>query len=764
MNKSILWGAIILIALFTFLIWAGFLQLPNKTTVASKAVPKDAIAVLQIPNLSNVIGSLEKSIYFNALQKWEWLEALCDATNLLNQLSEDEPMFSDTEKIISSLHLNQQKKVELLHILPAEKYGNKPFKFFRKAFVNEKDKIQPKTFKGVTIYKAQTNVNNFTNIVFAECEDLILFSKSVALIEKSISTLKADIVNEESIVIKPHKLSSKTPQFSLYLNFEQYAKSQQTLQNDKTTALNKWIGENTNLFNGDVFATSGKLVINGAFKHQNLFLKALHANAGSSKFDLRAFIPESITGFRWYGVNNFYAFLESYLEQTDVEQANWLLNISEGLGNECLINWHNSSATELSFLFSITDLEKVGNSLDDSFSKASSNKIKSLKQNALINFVASQTEFNQLKAASLWYTFHAGYLMIANSKKIIENNIAELKTGKTLHQSQHFIDFESNLISNAVSIIYLKNDRLDTWIDQQFSNFNSSQQTEVQNFHPIIVQLYPAKKDLYLHTTVAYKGKGLAQKIDFDFEQPVIKKFFDKKPKKSKWQNLVGEKIMNGPHQFLNHYTGVNESLVQDGNHTLYLIDPQDSILWKKKLDGPILGGIRAIDYYQNNKLQILLNTSYSIYLIDRKGRDVNTFPVKLDQHASNPLSLVHYKDLNKIRYFVIGEKGKLMGFNKDGTTLKGWKFNESVGEVEQPLLHFISDKKDYLCVVNKEGLVYMFSRNGTLRTNHPIQLNIKNIQSLSAKEGTNGNKYLHITYNKNKTMGVKIDGSVIDN
>jgi len=589
MNKSILWGAIILIALFAFLIWAGFLQLPNKSTIASKAIPQNAIAVFQIPEFARVMGELKKGTYYSDLKTWNWLEAFTDATDLINQLSIDEPQFNVSEIIVTSLHLNKQKEIELLHILPAQKYGTKPFQFFRKTFVSEKDKIQPKTYKGITIYQAQTSTTNFPKIVFAECEDLILFSKSLSLIEKSISTLKADIIDENSMVIKPNKLKSKTPQMGLHLNLTNYIASQKQLQKGKVTPLINWIDENTTLLNGDVFATPGKLVVNGELKHENIFLKALQMNAAKNNFELKAFIPESVSGFRWYGVNNFYTFLEIYLEQEDIEQADWLLNISEGLGNEWLINWHNSSATEFSFLFTISDLENVGNALDDSFNKETSSKIKPLKKNALVNFVASQSEFNLSEAESLWYAFYAGHLIMASSKKTLEKSLTELKTGKTIHQTQNFIDFESNIISNSVSIIYLKNQHLDTWLKQQFSNFSSSHLNALQNFYPLILQLYPAKKSLYVNATVAHKGKGLSQKIDFDFEQPVIKKFFDPKPTvNNKWQKIAGEKIINGPHKFKNHYSGLPESLVQDANHTIYLISEKDSILWKKKLDGTL--------------------------------------------------------------------------------------------------------------------------------------------------------------------------------
>jgi len=707
MNKSILWGAIILIALFAFLIWGGFLQLPNKSIEVSKAIPANAIAVFQMNDYPQVFQKIKQAAYYIDLNKMDWVEAITDATELLNQLSKEKDGLNEYAKVITSLHLNTNSEIELLHILPSTKYGDKPFRFFRKAFINEKDKIEPRTYKGETIYRAQTAVNNFSNIAFAECDGLILFSKSVNLVEKSISALKEPL-SKPYLKVKPHKLAGKTPQIGILINSENFTTAQKEFQKGKNTALLNWLEENTIQFNGDIFATSNKLVINGQFNHDDLFYKTLAANASKNDFKLKAFIPESITGFRWYGVNNFYTFLETYLEQEDVEQADWLLNLSEGLGNEWLINWHNSDATDITYIFAVSDIEKVGIAIDADFNEQASTKIKPLKQTALLNFVASQPEIEQNKAASLHYTFHADYLIIGTSKKLLEKTITELKTGKTIYQTQHFIDFESNLIANAVSVVYLKNNELNTWLNQQLSYLNNAKQAVLQKFDPVILQFYPTNKGLFLHGTLAYEGKGLSEKINFDFEppkpKPMFKKFFDEKPKDTKWQKLVGEKIINGPHNFLNHYTGLNESLVQDANHTLYLVNKKDSILWKKKLDGAILGGIHSIDYYQNNKLQILLNTPHSIYLIDRKGRDVDNFPVKFDQHASNPLSLIHYKDLNKMRYFVVGEKGKLMAFNKDGSVLQGWNFKDPVGEVELPLLHFISAKKDYLCIVNKKG------------------------------------------------------------
>ena len=63
-----------------------------------------------------------------------------------------------------------------------------------------------------------------------------------------------------------------------------------------------------------------------------------------------------------------------------------------------------------------------------------------------------------------------------------------------------------------------------------------------------------------------------------------------------------------------NHYTQKWEIAVQDENLNLYLISSEGEILWKRKLQEAVIGSIRQIDLFKNNKLQLLFNTKASCF------------------------------------------------------------------------------------------------------------------------------------------------------
>ena len=69
------------------------------------------------------------------------------------------------------------------------------------------------------------------------------------------------------------------------------------------------------------------------------------------------------------------------------------------------------------------------------------------------------------------------------------------------------------------------------------------------------------------------------------------------------------------PPQFVsNHITNEKEIAVQDINNNLYLIASNGNILWKKQLNGAILGKIEQVDMYKNGKLQLAFTTKNHLY------------------------------------------------------------------------------------------------------------------------------------------------------
>jgi len=156
--------------------------------------------------------------------------------------------------------------------------------------------------------------------------------------------------------------------------------------------------------------------------------------------------------------------------------------------------------------------------------------------------------------------------------------------------------------------------------------------------------------------------------------------------------------------------------LVQDARNTLYLINGGGDILWKKTLDAPIVGEVQQVDFYRNGKLQYLFTTARSIQLIDRLGRNVEDFPLRLPAAVSSGISVVDYNRNGNYRIFVACENKNVYGFERSGKPLRGWSPHKMEARVRFPLVHFVADTRDYLMLLDEEGTLHVLNRKGRNR------------------------------------------------
>ena len=73
--------------------------------------------------------------------------------------------------------------------------------------------------------------------------------------------------------------------------------------------------------------------------------------------------------------------------------------------------------------------------------------------------------------------------------------------------------------------------------------------------------------------------------------------------------------------------SGKLNTLRQNADKSLELIDETGKRQWKRTLGGYICGPVAEIDWFGNGKIQFLLCDGGRIYVIDRLGRDVSGFP-----------------------------------------------------------------------------------------------------------------------------------------
>ena len=185
----------------------------------------------------------------------------------------------------------------------------------------------------------------------------------------------------------------------------------------------------------------------------------------------------------------------------------------------------------------------------------------------------------------------------------------------------------------------------------------------------------------------------------------------------TEWESLMDTSIAFKPQFMTNHNTNEKEIFIQDLNNNIYLVNISGRILWKMNIPEKIKSEIYQIDYYKNQKLQILFSTQNYIHLIDRNGNYVERYPVKLRSPATNGISLFDYDNNKNYRIFVATENKKVYAYSKEGNILPGWEFDKTDHIVNSSVQHFQIGGRDYIVFADKLR-PYILDRRGKVRIN----------------------------------------------
>ena len=209
-----------------------------------------------------------------------------------------------------------------------------------------------------------------------------------------------------------------------------------------------------------------------------------------------------------------------------------------------------------------------------------------------------------------------------------------------------------------------------------------------------------------------------------------------------------------------NHYTQKWEIAVQDENLNLYLISSEGEILWKRKLQEAVIGSIRQIDLFKNNKLQLLFNTKSKLFLIDRKGRDVGAYPMALKQNTSLPLSLFDYENNRNYRILLSCGKRHYM-YDKNGKIINGWKLKQTKSKALYPAEHFVVGGRDYILLAEENGTLNILNRRGETRVKVKEKIAFSN-NKLQVVKGKNLTETRIVTIDKKGAQqNILFDGSI---
>ncbi len=173
--------------------------------------------------------------------------------------------------------------------------------------------------------------------------------------------------------------------------------------------------------------------------------------------------------------------------------------------------------------------------------------------------------------------------------------------------------------------------------------------------------------------------------------------------------NLDAPAIIN-PQIVKNHYNGEDEIVVQDKKNQVYLISNSGKILWKKQIDGTILGQIHQVDMLKNNKLQMAFVTENKLYILDRNGNNLKDFPKTLPEKATLGLSVFDYDKNKNYRFMIPSANKNVVLLNMQGESPADWRFKND-NNVQIPVQYFNLKGKDYIVTADGEKAIIVNRR-----------------------------------------------------
>lgn len=330
-----------------------------------------------------------------------------------------------------------------------------------------------------------------------------------------------------------------------------------------------------------------------------------------------------------------------------------------------------------------------------------------------------------------YYTLLDNYLVFGNSVDLLEKFVLDNIHNNQLNLDLSYSQLDEIIASSSNYFIYLNPSKTDYLFDKYLTNdvlaLIRSKQSFLNKIPGITLQLSENNKLIFNSISLKY--------------DPLIHEDFH-----ALWETKLETSTSMKPQILVNHYTKKNEIFTQDDNHNIYLINEVGRILWKKKIDGPILEGeVKQVDIYKNNKLQIAFNTTQFLYIIDRNGNAVDGFPVRFKSMATNPVATFDYEHTRDYRFFVSCSDNKIYAFDNKGKPVRGWSFQKTERTVQDKLQHFRLAGKDYI-VFNDANRIYIVDRKGKERVKFTRYFPISPYSNIILEGATKKNSYRFTT------------------
>ncbi len=338
-----------------------------------------------------------------------------------------------------------------------------------------------------------------------------------------------------------------------------------------------------------------------------------------------------------------------------------------------------------------------------------------------------------------YYFLYEDFIVFGASKDILQVAIANIQN-KTLLGNQDYYANTLQKLSDESSILMVSSIKnLKEYIATNTLEPYQKGWNEINDTGYPITALQVIKEDNFAHIHTVFE-KNIAKGAATSVHQIA--------------STTLENKILTKPILVKNHRTKGMDIAVQDVDNNLYLISDKGTIFWKKQINGAIMGAIQQIDIYKNGRYQLVFNTETTLYLLDRDGNDVASYPKNFEKPITQPLSLFDY-DKNKRYRIVITQGNILQMLDAEGKTVTGFGFKNTDTNLVLPPKHIRIGSKDYILISEENGKLTILDRLGRIRVHVKDKINSSTNSWYQYQ-----NKFTSITKEGN-LIQVQSDGSI---
>ncbi len=648
-----------------FCICFGCTNPKNKRSKLIDFAPEDTQVLLKCNSIENLTNGIKNNHFFNTVSKNLVLKKITDSTMPFQNLN-----FNDT----ALLCFSKDKRDSITYSFIGKQ---SPLIFQTKALKNYSEEVLK--YKSKTILKSTLNTHTFYSTVV---DSVFILSSSKPIIdalfsskEKTTALKQAYNTLEEnstlSFIFKPN---ATTPLLPMFRGLD-----------SSSTALSDYIAVDIETDQNTIFISGIAQSKDSIFKTLDLFKNTIPQGN-----QLQNITPSNADGYLSMSFNEFSIFYENLnkLPQSDS------LKLSTAV---------YADVKEIGLIFNDSIPAIVLNSSDtistnDGFLDEK-NKIQTYRSIPIFNFSKPHlfskvfAPFAKVPPISR-YCIIDHYFIFAKTTKQLQEIIASYQNKTVFGNQTPFKTLQKHLSNESSLVLVGTSNLLEHLV---YKDLSPNQKLDFKLYDIFGLQ--------FIHDSNFAHVNGALLEIKNKKREHSISEIFSTK---------LDAPLLSTPQFVTNHNTRQKEIVVQDSNHSLYLISNKGKILWQKKLDAPILGPISQIDIYKNGRLQLAFTTKDKLYVLDRKGREVAPFPLVFQSEITQPLSVFDY-DNNKTYRLLVTQNKSVVMYDVSGKKVNGFTFTAAAETINTQPKHFRIGTKDYI-VLKTQKKLYILNRVGKTR------------------------------------------------